>query len=118
MAPGDRLESGDRLVAANGVAHVEMQGSDGNLVLHDASGPIWSTHTGGHPGAGLTFQGSDGNLVLRGTDGKVLWSSGAHSGAAAVVLQSDCNLVSQDASGKILWSTGTRCSSESLAAIV
>ena len=113
LAPGDSLGPGAHLVSASGKARLEVQATDGNLVLYDSAGAvIWSADTTGNPGAHLDFQGSDGNLVLydSGTT-HALWSSGPQGGAAsAVVLQDDCNLVITDTGGAALWSLGKTCS--------
>ena len=50
--------------------------SDGNFVVRDWEGmALWSTRTGGNPGAYLSIQG-DCNIVLRSAGGAPLWSSG------------------------------------------
>ena len=50
--------------------------SDGNFVVRDSEGmALWSTRTGGNPGAYLAIQG-DCNIVLRSAGGAALWSSG------------------------------------------
>ena len=115
LAPGGSLRAGEHLVSASGAARLEMQASDGNLVLYGGRGAsaVWSSNTTGNPGAHLDFRGGDGNLVLfdRAT-ARTLWSSGPLSGAAAsVVLQDDCNLVTMDASGGVLWALGKLCGS-------
>jgi hypothetical protein len=48
--------------------------TDGNFVVYQGTKPLWSTSTGGHPGASLAVQ-DDGNLVVYGKDKKVLWAS-------------------------------------------
>lgn len=47
---------------------------DGNLVVYRSHKAIWSSGTGGHPGARLVLQ-SDGNLVIYATNGKALWQT-------------------------------------------
>ena len=50
---------------------LEMQASDGNLVLRDGSqNPLWSSGSVGHPGAYLEVQ-DDGNVVIY--DGAAVW---------------------------------------------
>jgi len=116
LLPGDAnaLQAGNHLVSASGSARLELQGSDGNLVLYDANGAaVWATGTGGHTQARLVLQSSDGNLVLY--DGKTpLWSSGNHAGATRAVLHDDCSLVVINDSGDILWSLGKTCNSVSV----
>ena len=49
---------------------------DGNFVIYDAGGsPMWSTRTGGNPGARLEIQ-SDCNVVVRASGGDPIWASG------------------------------------------
>lgn len=112
LLPGGSLKPGEHLVSAKGIARLEMQGSDGNLVLYADHGAkaIWSSNTSGNPGAHLDFQGSDGNLVLYDeATTHVLWSTGPQDGAARVVLQDDCNLVTTGAGGAVLWALGKLC---------
>jgi len=110
LSPGDRINSGEDLISAHSQARLEMQKTDGNLVLRDRTGTqVWSSNTTGHLNSHVTFQTSDGNLVLRDSTGKAMWSSKAHKGAAKVVLKDNCDLVTEDSSGNILWSLGTSC---------
>jgi len=108
---GHELQPGGRLESSRGTARLEMQASDGNLVLYNQNNVVWSSKTAGHPGAHLVLQQSDGNLVLEDAR-QVVWSSGVESDATKVVLQNDCNLVTADRNGKELWSLGTHCKSE------
>ncbi|MFI5530073.1 hypothetical protein ACIA8O_16165 [Kitasatospora sp. NPDC051853] len=82
---GQRLTSGQRLVAKDNLSTLVMQ-PDGNLVLsliNDKGGPnhpIWHSGTWGHPGAYAKMQW-DGNFVVYeangGEDtGGALWSTG------------------------------------------
>ncbi|MFV0459682.1 MAG: hypothetical protein ACK5MT_13030 [Actinomycetales bacterium] len=50
--------------------------SDGNLVLYNGFGPMWSTGTQGHPGAFARLQ-DDMNLVVYSAAGQPLWWSGS-----------------------------------------
>lgn len=111
IARGGSLKAGEHLVSSSGNSHLEMQASDGNLVLYHGTEVVWSSNTTAHPGAHLEFQGSDGNLVLYdASTTTALWSSGALGDATEVVLQDNCNLDMLDNKGAILWSLGTRCS--------
>ena len=73
-----------------------------------ANAPLWSTNTGGNPGARKVMQ-SDGNLVIYSSDGRALWGSGTGgtpgNPGAYVTMQSDGNLVIY--SRKAIWSTNT-----------
>lgn len=112
LYPATFLQAGGRIVSRGGHVTLDMQSSDGNLVLYKDRHPIWSApNTGGHPGAYLTFQ-KDGNLVVYSHDGAVLWAAvkgeNLHEfrGAAKVVLQDNGNLVMKDVNGAVLWASG------------
>lgn len=65
--------AGSNWVGTGGFA--VMQG-DGNFVVYDAEGgAVWSTRTGGNPGARLAIQ-SDCNVVVRAPGGDPIWASG------------------------------------------
>mmetsp|Transcript_30629 Transcript_30629/g.61507 ORF Transcript_30629/g.61507 Transcript_30629/m.61507 type:complete len:165 (-) Transcript_30629:101-595(-) len=109
LIPGDTLAPGADLKSAGAKARLEMQASDGNLVLYGPGGKaLWSSGTGGHPQAHVSFQKSDGNLVVY-NGLTALWSSGPNVQAAKAQLQDDCNFVISDAKGVKLWSMGTNC---------
>jgi peptidoglycan hydrolase-like protein with peptidoglycan-binding domain len=56
-------------------ATLEMQ-EDGNLVAYRQGHiPMWSTNTGGNPGAYAALQ-DDGNLTVIARDGRALWANG------------------------------------------
>lgn len=108
LLPGDEhaLQPGRRLVSASGSATLEMQSSDGNLVLRDANrAAVWASGTTGHPHARLVLQVSDGNLVIYDAH-KPLWSSGPSLGATRAVLQDDCRFIVSSDAGDTLWSLG------------
>ncbi|MFE0463400.1 LamG-like jellyroll fold domain-containing protein [Kitasatospora sp. NPDC058965] len=89
---------------------------DGNLVVTKKSGtPIWSSNTGGHPGAVLVAQ-NDGNLAVYPSAptvnatgqviGTPLWTSGtADKGANNLVVQTDGNVVLYGTQGSV-WNIG------------
>ena len=84
-----------------------MQG-DGNLVLYGPSGALWSSSTGGNPGAYVGMQGTDGNLVVYSAENQPLWSSGtAGSPGSRLAVQSDGNVVIYSPGGTALWATDT-----------
>ncbi len=67
--------------------------------------PIWSTNTGGNPGARKVMQ-DDGNLVIVSSDGRVLWASDSYGNPGGrLVMQSDGNLVIY--ARKPIWATNT-----------
>jgi hypothetical protein len=47
---------------------------DGNLVVQDRSGPLWSSGTVGNPDARLVL-GDDGRLVIRDKYDKIVWTA-------------------------------------------
>jgi hypothetical protein len=111
IAAGEQLHSGEGIDSFTGQFHLGMQG-DGNLVLTSSGNrAIWSTKTGGHPGAYLAFQKGDGNLVVYSADNKVLWSPLISSSSPGTLnLQADGNIVVKNASGGVVWSPGTNLS--------
>jgi surface antigen len=107
--------------AGKGASHADMQ-LDGNLVVYNAAGVTWASHSAGST-AWLVAQG-DANLVIY-TSSNVLWASHtvndrllgnevlhggqtlwAQSGAIRLVMQTDGNLVVYNAASVALWSTG------------
>ncbi|MFD0635004.1 LamG-like jellyroll fold domain-containing protein [Catenulispora yoronensis] len=84
--------------------------ADGNLMVYTKTGQaIWSSNTGGHPGASLALQ-SDGNVVIRpslplmdaaGTlYGSTLWSSGtAGKSVVSLVVQAGGAVVVETSGG-------------------
>lgn len=101
-----QLNAGQARVSPNRQYELLMQG-DGNLVLYVAGGrPVWSTLTGGHPGADALMQG-DGNLVVY-QSGRPLWDSGTGGAPGAQLdVQNDANLVIYATSGAPLWASHT-----------
>jgi hypothetical protein len=56
-------------------AFVAMMQTDGDFVIKDMSGAtVWSTATGGHPGAYLSLD-ADGSMSIHDTNGVRLWSA-------------------------------------------
>lgn len=111
LPPNTLLKAGQGIRSQNGRYYLVQQ-TDGNLVLYKGAwnGPktaLWSTVTGGHPGAFTVMQG-DGNLVVYGKDKKPLWHTGTapHKGAY-LMMQDDGNLVVYSTSKKPLWSSKT-----------
>ncbi|GAA1953389.1 trypsin-like serine protease [Kitasatospora viridis] len=117
LAPGTRIESGRTVTGKD--LQLAMQ-ADGNLVVTHrgiSGGVLWSSNTGGNPGAYATVQ-EDGNFVVyrAGASGGTgaLWASGTFwSPGSYVRLQDDGNIVvyKKDGgteTGGALWSTGTQ----------
>lgn len=107
MVAGEVLYPNQSLKSCNGKANLVHQ-SDGNVVLYDGVGALWTTNTYGKATTGFTMQG-DGNLVLYANTGAV-WTSGTggRSGARFAV-QDDCNLVVYSSTGSVLWASYTFC---------
>ncbi|MFI6358221.1 hypothetical protein ACIBJF_37670 [Streptomyces sp. NPDC050743] len=113
--PGQHLSPGHSL--SSSTMTLTMQ-TDGNLVAYLKTGKgsgqvIWSSRTGGNPGAYAVMQ-TDGNLVVYmstggpGTGG-VLWSSrtNGNQGAYATVQDDGNVVVYAKASTSPLWASGT-----------
>ncbi|MFJ9350933.1 ricin-type beta-trefoil lectin domain protein [Streptomyces sp. NPDC101237] len=104
---GSVIPSGTSLTSDS--VRLTMQ-SDGNLVLSALStgATIWSSGTGGHPGAWAKF-GTDGNLVIYTTAVAQLWSTGltATSGATFQVRNDSTAAVVASNGTTTLWKQGT-----------
>ncbi|MFF3516174.1 hypothetical protein [Streptomyces sp. NPDC002573] len=113
--PGQYLSPGHSL--SSSTMTLTMQ-TDGNLVAYlktgkDTGQAVWSSRTGGNPGAYAVMQ-TDGNLVVYkstggpGTGG-VLWSSrtNGNQGAYATVQDDGNVVVYEKASTSPLWASGT-----------
>jgi hypothetical protein len=109
LSGGQTLSSGAALTTPGTQYRLNMQRSDGNLVLYTASGrPLWDTRTSGNPGAYAVFEKVDGSLVVYSAAGRELWTSHTAGGPGdTLALQTDANVVVYDTAGRPLWSTGT-----------
>jgi hypothetical protein len=106
---GSTLAGGDHLVSCDGRFSLDMQATDGNLVLYFGSDALWSSTTSGHAGDHASMQ-TDGNLVVYSATSTALWQAETSGNAGAyLVMQSDGNLVIYSASQVALWSSGTCC---------
>lgn len=117
LAPGDlrilltgsTLSRGDALASPNG--HRLVMQPNGNLVLRRSDGRrVWSSGTGGNPGATFEIRPS-GNLVVSHRD-TTLWSSGpsrcnAYRRPVSVIVSRTSVLTARDGYGDICW-TSTR----------
>ncbi|WP_158973169.1 ricin-type beta-trefoil lectin domain protein [Streptomyces griseus] len=106
LTGGSVIPSGTSLTSAS--VRLTMQ-ADGNLVLSAlATGKtIWSSGTGGNPGAWAKF-GTDGNLVVYTTAVAQLWSTAltATTGATFQV-RNDSTAAVVSSGGSVLWKQGT-----------
>lgn len=110
LRSGEQLRKGESVQSCNGMANLVHQ-TDGNVVLYDSSGALWSSATYGRPTSHLVMQ-SDGNLVLYDTSGQAVWYTGTHGNTgASLAIQNDCNLVIYSTTGRVLWTSATQCRS-------
>ncbi|MET9119840.1 ricin-type beta-trefoil lectin domain protein [Streptomyces sp. NPDC004528] len=107
LAGGTIIPSGTSLTS--GSVRLTMQ-ADGNLVLTAlATGKtVWSSDTGGNPGAYARF-GTDGNLAVYTTTGASKWSTGLTATTGATLqVRADSTLVVVAGNGtSVLWKQGT-----------
>ncbi|WNG62081.1 S8 family serine peptidase [Archangium gephyra] len=110
LASGQALVPGQTLLSCTGSARLVHQ-ADGNVVLHDRLGALWSTTTWTQVSSTFVMQ-EDGNLVLYPDSmSSPLWhtSTWGNNGAYLAV-QNDCNLVLYNAAGTTrLWQTNLSC---------
>ena len=110
LQPNQALNPGQQLVSPSGNAQLNVQTSDGNVVLYHAGAPLWSSGTTGHAGDRVYMQG-DGNLVVQVNGTGALWASNTAGHANAFAqLRDDCTLAVVGADGTVLWSTKKTCS--------
>jgi murein DD-endopeptidase len=89
---------------ASNARKLTMQG-DGNLVQTVNGAVVWSSKTGGHPGAYAALQ-TDGNLVVYAPDKTALWASHtSRAGAGQLLVQVDSNVVVYGKTDTRAWST-------------
>jgi len=100
---GERLDAGQSLLSPNGEVKLLMQ-DDGNLVISgSANAPIWSTDTGGNPGAWALMQ-DDGNFVVYSAASQVLWATDTSAkGATSLELRDDGTLVLLNGNSQVVW---------------
>jgi hypothetical protein len=116
LLPNEVLFAGQSLVSDSCYYHVEMQASDGNLVLYKGEGSapeqaLWSLATV----SGATVLGSyavmqtDGNFIIDSINGEgpPIWATGTNGTYNELSMQDDGNLVIYDYSGAALWATHT-----------
>nr|WP_311137207.1 FG-GAP-like repeat-containing protein [Streptomyces sp. I6] len=105
LTTGQQLLPGDSLVSATN--RLTMQ-TDGNLVIASNAGKVlWSTGTGGNPGATARLDTS-GNLIVRNAaDTTTLWESKTTAAGGQAVLTDRGNLVVYNTQNQSLWSSNT-----------
>lgn len=100
------LKRGGHIRSQDGRYSLELQASDGNLVLYGPSGrAIWAMH---RPSAQFLVMQPDANLVQYGASGPATWASNTWgSGAGYFVVQNDGNMVLYRNDGRPVWASGT-----------
>jgi hypothetical protein len=107
LASGRWLRSGQRLVSPD--RHTEAQfRTDGNFVLRNQRGVIWSTHTTDVARRGHVYLRSSGRLVVLDAKRRERWSTKpySHAGSAVLRLLNDGRLAVY-AGGKLIWHSNT-----------
>jgi len=107
---GQALAPGQTLWSCAGNARIAHQ-TDGNVVIFDRLGMLWSTGTSGQTTSTFIMQ-ADANLVLYPSTLNAIWNTGTggNFGAHAYMrMQDDCNLVVYNSAGVPLWASYTQC---------
>ncbi|WPB75741.1 S8 family serine peptidase [Archangium violaceum] len=108
LSSGQALAPGQTLPSCDGRIWLTHQ-TDGNVVLYDQQGALWSTGTWGTVTSTFIMQ-TDGNLVLYPSSTSAIWNTVTGNKAGATLwLQQDCNLVVYSADGTPLWASYTTC---------
>ena len=103
---GKLLLGGQSMRSTNGGSTLLLE-TGGNLVLRRGTTAVWSTRTGGHPGAFLAMQG-DGNLVVYSAAKVALWNAGTAGNPGAYLALGDSGeLTVRSAAGRQLWTRVT-----------
>jgi hypothetical protein len=110
---GQGLQRGQSLWSCDGRFHLDLQSSDGNLVLYWVGhGVLWATNKYGsgynYPANSATMQG-DGNFVQYVPTTNVWASNTANHSGAYLALQNDGNLVVYNTNRTPLWASNTCC---------
>jgi hypothetical protein len=107
LQQGQELTAGESLWSCDGKYELIMQ-TDGNLVLYDNGGVLWSTATTG-TGATFVIMQDDGNLVVYTAASVPEWSSNTagHGCGVYLAVQTDGNVVVYTSGGTALWASGT-----------
>ena len=100
------LQRGADARSSSGWYHLELQRSDGNLVLYNGHGhACWATN---RYGADYFILQGDGNMVAYTNSGGVIWASNTVGrGGTSLMVQNDGNLVLYTSSGHAVWASNT-----------
>lgn len=110
ISAGGRLTAGQFWQSPDGRFKLVAQ-TDFNMVLYQASTPLWATNTVGAGTLGQFVMQGDGNLVLYDSGGVPRWASATYPYSSAVLaIQNDGNVaIYASVGGALLWQTGTCC---------
>jgi hypothetical protein len=111
LAAGHSLHAGQRLTSNDRHTEAVMQ-SDGNFVLRNQRGVIWSTHTGGVARGGRVYLGHNGRLYVIGTNGAVHFATknGTHGATPILRVRNNGQLAiyrGRQFASNIVWHTKT-----------
>jgi hypothetical protein len=107
LGAGHRLGPGERLVSPDRHTECVMR-KDGNFVLRNERGVLWSTATARQARGGHLLLRHDGDLVVLDKRGNVRWSSGkTHAGSQPVLRLLDDGRLAVFDDHKIIWHTRT-----------
>jgi hypothetical protein len=107
LSVGHRLYAGDRRVSANRHTELKML-ADGNLVLRNQSGVVWSTKTADVGAGAYAVMAHDGRLKIIGPSGRVRFTThNSTSGATPHLLVRDNGQLAIFRDTKIVWHTYT-----------
>lgn len=106
LSEGAFMYAGDYLLSPNGNYKLELQSTDGNLVLYNGGTALWASGTAGNANDYATLQ-TDGNFVIYSSNGVALWNSHTYTFNNNVLsMQDDGNAVIYSGSTP-LWNTAT-----------
>ena len=127
MIPGEGLQPDVSVRSCNGEAMLVLQ-TDGNLVLYDRVGAVWSAPNTLGRGTTLFQMQHDGNAVAYNSalqPPQALWATNTANPVDSVkawfAIQNDCNLVVYRGpfpqAGGVLWASNTVCRAASVAPV-
>jgi subtilisin family serine protease len=109
LSSGQALTPGHTLYSCTPNTARLVHEKEGNVVVYDRYGALWSTNTSGKATSTFVMQ-TDGNLVLYPDSLNAIWNTGTGGQSGAYMLmQDDCNLVVYSSGGRPLWASNTRC---------
>ena len=107
----DQIMSINQFLESNNHKFIAKMQSDGNFVVYNSDGEIWSAGSSGN-NAKLEVQ-SDGNITIKDSNNQLLWNIWGYAGvngheAYRIVMQDDGNLVAYDSNGSAIWWSRTQ----------